>query len=415
MVKLAGARWGAARPVALVWALAVAAAGCATGAVSDAPERSSAAGGGGAPAVAAGRRSAALEAGGERRERAAPEEGPARLRVVAGGDIIFGRYLQSGLRFAGGPDPFQHLRPWFQAADVAFLNLETPITDVEPKVIRRYFGLDLKFRAPSDRVQALVDASIDVVSTANNHAEDIGEAGVADTLRHLGAAGIVAVGTSVDGDPLAPVMLERGGVRIGLIAATAKRNRGRPRPGERLSVAYLTLEQILAELPSRVREMRESGRYDTVWVSLHWGAEGERAMGRRYQAIAHAVIEAGADLVLGHHAHILQAVEAYGDGFIVYGMGNLIFDMHDLAGRETALFDMEMERGGDARWRVERLVVRPFLMAGPSSPPAPVTGAAARHILDPVRRLSWKTHGTAVEYEGDTLVWEREGGGAAAL
>ncbi|MCA9513528.1 MAG: CapA family protein, partial [Myxococcales bacterium] len=354
----------------------------------------------------AGRRGAegVAEAALARRELEVP---PERLRVVAGGDIIFGRYLRGGLRFAGGPDPFEHIRPWFREADVAFLNLETPVTDVEPKVIRRYFGFDLKFRAPSSSVAALVAAGIDVVSTANNHAEDIGEEGLADTLRHLGAAGIVAVGTSAEGDPLAPVVFERGGVRIGIIAATAKRNRGSPRPGERLSVAYLTMDQMLAELPPRVRALRESGRVDTVWVSLHWGSGGERPVGKRYQAIAHAVVEAGADLVLGHHAHILQAVEAYGDGFIVYGMGNLIFDMRDLYGRETALFDLEMGRGGDARWRVERLVVRPFLIKDPSSPPAPVTGAEARHVLDPVRRLSRGTHGTAVEYEGDALVWER--------
>ena len=338
--------------------------------------------------------------------RRAEHTAPRALRLVAGGDIIFGRYIHGTLQFAGGPEPFVHLAPLFRAADLAVVNLETPITDADPPSKRSHAGW-LTFRAPPERTADLVDAGLDLLITANNHAEDCGPAGIADTRRHLDAAGLAHVGTHPDGDPFAPVTLDIGGLRVAVLAATSKRNRGRPRPGERVPVAYLTLDDTLAQLPDRVRAVRARGEHDLVIVSLHWGAGGERHVHGKQIAIARALIDAGADLILGHHAHILQAVERYGDGFVVYGMGNLVFDMREREGRETALFDLTLAPRG-ARWRVERLVVHPFIYDTPKTPTRPATAEEAGIILAPVARDSRVRFDTHLVREGDTLVWTRD-------
>jgi len=337
--------------------------------------------------------------------RRASEETPPSLRLMAGGDVVFARYIRGELRFVGGPDPFVHLRPLFRAADLAVINLETPLTDVLPRTRRTRFG-DLFFRAPPEMLDHLVDAGIDLAITANNHAEDCGEAGLADTIARLSAAGIAHAGTAADGDPLAPVTVEVDGVRIAVVAATSKRNRGRPRPGQAIPVAYLSIADSIERLPPIVRALREAGDHDLVVVSLHWGAGGERRVHPRQIELAHAVVDAGADLVLGHHAHILQAVEAYGDGFVVYGMGNLVFDMRDRYGRETALFDLRLAPWGH-RWRVERLIIRPFLIDAPTEPPHPVGGEEARRLLAPVAGASERRFDTPLTAVGDTLVWRR--------
>lgn len=333
------------------------------------------------------------------------ESRPGTFRIVAGGDVIFGRYIHGVLRPVGGDAPFAHLAPLFRAADLAVLNLETPVTEVEPRVKQTRAGF-LTFRAPPERVDLLVDAGLDLVVTANNHAEDCGPEGLADTLRHLADAGVAAVGTAVDGDPIGPVTVERAGLRIAVLAATSKRNRGRPRPGEQVPVAYLSLDDTLEQLPGRVEAVRDAGEHDVIVVSLHWGAGGERRVHPKQIAIARALVDAGADLVLGHHAHILQAVEAWGDGFIVYGMGNLIFDMRQRDGRETALFDLTLTPNGD-RWRVERLVVHPFLIDRPTVGPRPVEGAEARALLAPMASPSRARFATPLHPDGPRLVWER--------
>ena len=337
--------------------------------------------------------------------RRALDPGPPSLRIVAGGDVVFARYIAGELRFVGGADPFQHLAPLFHAADLAVVNLETPVTDVLPRSRRSSFG-DLFFRAPPEMVSHLVGAGIDLAITANNHAEDCGPEGLADTARRLAEAGIAHAGTDPGGAPLTPVTVFADGLRIAVVAATSKRNRGRPRPGEELAVAYLSIADSIALLPPIVRRLRDAGEHDLIVVSLHWGAGGERRVHPRQIELAHALVDAGADLILGHHAHILQAVEAYGDGFVVYGMGNLIFDMRDREGRETALFDLRLAPTG-GRWRVESLAIHPFLIDEPTAPPHPVTGPEAERILAPVARASEHRFGTVLRPRGDTLLWRR--------
>ncbi|PKN56191.1 MAG: hypothetical protein CVU56_17410 [Deltaproteobacteria bacterium HGW-Deltaproteobacteria-14] len=337
--------------------------------------------------------------------RRAPDPARPSLRIVAGGDVVFARYIAGELRLVGGADPFQHLAPLFHAADLAVINLETPLTDVLPKTRRTVFG-DLFFRAPPEMVSHLVGAGIDLAITANNHAEDCGPEGLADTTRRLTEAGIAYAGTDPGGDPLAPVTVVADGLRIAVVAATSKRNRGRPRAGEELSVAYLSIADSIAQLPPIVGRLRAASEHDLVVVSLHWGAGGERRVHPRQIELAHALIDAGADLVLGHHAHILQAVEAYGDGFVVYGMGNLIFDMRQRDGRETALFDLRLAPTA-GRWRVESLVIHPLLIDEPTAPPHPVTGAAAQRLLAPVVGASERRFGTALRPSGDAVVWRR--------
>ncbi len=351
------------------------------------------------------RRPPAVERG---RERVPTEAGAARLRVVAGGDVMFGRYVFRTLVPSGGDRPFEQLAPVTRAADLALVNLETPLSDVDPDELVRARKLPLRhlrFRAPTRYAGALADAGVDVAVLANNHAEDCGEAGLAETLLALEGAGVGAVGASVGGDPLAPLVLDVSGVRVAVLAATTRRNRGTPKPGQSVPVAFLTTSEMLEVLPARVRALREGGA-EVVLVTLHWGGEFTAWPNRRQQQLARALVDAGATAVLGHHAHVLQPVEAWGDGIILYNMGNLVFDMVRIDGRRGAAFELTLARApGAAGWRAEALVVHPLLTRRPGGAPALATGAEADAILDPLAQGSRARFETPLERVGDTLRW----------
>ncbi|MFT7582807.1 MAG: poly-gamma-glutamate capsule biosynthesis protein CapA/YwtB (metallophosphatase superfamily) [Myxococcota bacterium] len=327
------------------------------------------------------------------------------VRIIAGGDVIYGRYLKRGLRRAGGPDPFAAIADRLRAADLAILNLETPLTDVEPVIRPSAYGKWLKFRGPTAFARTLADSGIDVAILANNHAEDCGKQGIQDTMSSLSTAGITHIGTSLDGgDPFEPVQLPLDGRDVWMVAATAKRNRGKPRPGAWIPVAYGTIAQLTEWLPARVRALREGHPGRTIIVSLHWGAGFEARIHPGQIRLAHAVIDAGADVILGHHAHILQAIEQHGDGLIIYGMGNLVFDMRDRRGRRTALFDLTLRRR-DGRLRAAALTVHPLVIPNMRRGPQPARPDQHEDILKPIARPARKRFKTAVSATDDGLQW----------
>jgi poly-gamma-glutamate capsule biosynthesis protein CapA/YwtB (metallophosphatase superfamily) len=237
-------------------------------------------------------------------------------RLVFGGDVMMSRYV--GALAAAKKDPAWPLRDiasLFSAADLAFVNLEAPFSDHGPPARK-----GMIFKAAPEMVAALELAGIDVVSTANNHARDCGAYGIGFTLDWLANHGIAVVGTGASADAAHEgVVMERHGVRFGFLAYTFDQSNGNFKDKDE-RVAMLDAVRVARDVAVM------SARTDVVIVSMHAGTEYRPKPNDDQKRFAHAAIDAGAKLVIGHHPHVVQPVEEYGGGVIFYSLGNLVFD-----------------------------------------------------------------------------------------
>ena len=241
------------------------------------------------------------------------------IEVVAVGDIMMGTIYPNGEFLPPKNDcsrSFSMVKEYFANADILFGNLEGALTDSKESVrkcnnpdVCYIFGMPTKF------AQCLSDVGFNLISVANNHLGDFGEQGRASTVQTLQNAGIHFAGLL----RCPTAEFEKDGVRYGFCAFA-------PNAGT-VDVRNIPAAQEL------VRQLKE--RCDIVIVSFHAGAEGKTAQhvtrkaetfigenrGNVYE-FAHQMIDAGADILLGHGPHVTRAVEVYKDRFIAYSMGN---------------------------------------------------------------------------------------------
>lgn len=239
-----------------------------------------------------------------------------KIRALFGGDVIFSRGVAARMERTG-ESPLQLLAERFKSADLAFVNLESPFSDVPLQS-----QAEMVFRAEPAAVRHLVDAGIDAVSTANNHVRDCGSRGIEFTLEHLRKHGIVPVGTGRDeAEAYGGTVLERRGVKFGLLAYTFDQANGNYRDSDP-RIAMLDI----AKMQAGVAALRQKTGLGPVIVSMHAGVEYQAKPHPSQVAFARAAIEAGAKLVVGHHPHVVQTFEMYRGGLILYSLGNLVFD-----------------------------------------------------------------------------------------
>ncbi len=211
--------------------------------------------------------------------------------------------------------PLRDLAPVLAAADLAFVNLESPFSDRG-----RPIEAGMVFKAEPEMIDALEVAGIDIVSTANNHARDCGGYGVGYTLEWLSRHKIAVVGTAPTyEDAHAGTILTRNGIRFGFLAYTYDQSNG-----NHLDIDDRVANMDPAAMPVDVLNMRK--RADVVIVSMHAGSEYSPLPNPQQKAFARAAIDAGALIVAGHHPHVTQPWEHYHGGVIFYSLGNLVFD-----------------------------------------------------------------------------------------
>jgi poly-gamma-glutamate synthesis protein (capsule biosynthesis protein) len=218
----------------------------------------------------------------------------------------------------GFPALWADLVPLFQGADLAFGNLETPVAPTTGRP-----GVPFQFNAPESLPAALRASGFTVLATANNHAYDQGPRGVRETLERLRAERLVAIGSGADrAQAETPQVLERQGFRVAFLGFTDLFNIDLNRRATEPWVRPLDLEPALLA----VRAARAQA--DLVVVSLHWGNEYQHLPTKRQRDIAHALVAAGCDVILGHHPHVLQPVEWLEAGgrraLVAYSLGNFI-------------------------------------------------------------------------------------------
>jgi poly-gamma-glutamate synthesis protein (capsule biosynthesis protein) len=213
--------------------------------------------------------------------------------------------------------PFHKLAPLMCAADIAFINLESPFSDRAP-----YYEHGLIFHAPPDAIAGLKLACVAIASTANNHSRDCGPHGVEFTVEWLRSHGISPLGSSEsEATTHEGVILPRKGVRFGFLGYTFDQQNGNWRDIDR-RIATTDIPRMCRD----VADLRK--RADVVIVSMHNGVEYRTKPTLAQTAFGHAAIDAGASLVVGHHPHVVQATETYRGGLIFYSLGNFVFDQY---------------------------------------------------------------------------------------
>jgi capsule synthesis protein PGA_cap len=238
------------------------------------------------------------------------------LRLTAVGDLSF-----EGPQ-ADRPDfhSLAAVSPLFRQASLAIGNLECVLTREGTAVPGK-----CTLRGSPAWAAVLKEAGIGLVSLANNHAMDYGTAGLASTRRALREAGIHAVGAGANRrEACAPLFLEIGGRRVAFLARTSvivssPSYAGEEQPG----VAWFDPCETEAAIAAC------GARADLVVLLAHWGVEEYAYPAPSQRAAAARCIDAGADLILGHHPHVLQGIERRGAGLIVHSLGNFVFDEFD--------------------------------------------------------------------------------------
>lgn len=265
------------------------------------------------------------------------------------------------------------------SADVAMVNLESAITErgvPDPKELEdawdRYW-----FRAPASALDFLARSGVDVVSVANNHGADYGPVGLRDTLRAKEGGPLAVVGVGRDRrDAFTPHELTVKGVDIAVLAADASPREG---AGSVWSAGPDTPGLAAAHQPRPAHLLRAvraaDSDADVVVVYLHWGEELRRCPTSGQRSLATALVDAGADVVVGSHAHVLLGAGRLRGGYVSYGLGNFIW--YHTGQPDTGVLRLRIEDGEVVS---DELVPARI---GTWGEPWPVTGAdRARAIAD---------------------------------
>lgn len=272
---------------------------------------------------------AEVEVGGVEVVQSGFEDSPP-VSLGIGGDVCFGLEV-ADIVSARGPDyPWSEISPLFAGYDFTALNLEGPLcSSGEPNPNQVSFSV----RGSEKYAPCMAEAGVDAVCLANDHVMDYGSEGLEETLKAVGEQGIRCFGAGLSRDAAEqPAVLkgENGG-RVALLAfcdvAPSSYAAGEDVPG-------------LAEAdPARVRELVGKAAMEEphVVVFIHWGNVGSAEITSRQRELAHVCAEAGADLVVGSHPHIIQGIELWKGVPVLYSLGNLVFHSRSLEGRDGLL------------------------------------------------------------------------------
>jgi poly-gamma-glutamate synthesis protein (capsule biosynthesis protein) len=249
-----------------------------------------------------------------------------------------------------------------RSADLSVVNLETAVTDRGDRQPKEF-----TFRAPARAFGVLEQAGVDAVSIANNHGMDYGRVGLEDTLAAARSAGMPLLGAGQD-DTAAwtPLRREVHGVRVSVFAATDVLDdfaqstwpAGPGRPG-------LASAKDTGRLLDKVRA--ERAQADVLVVFLHWGKERQVCPTARQQQLAKSLAAAGADVVVGSHAHVVQPGGQVGRTLVRYGMGNFQFYAGGGPGANSGVLTVTVTRGGvtGSEWHPATIVGgAPMLLTG---------------------------------------------------
>ncbi|TCO22060.1 poly-gamma-glutamate synthesis protein (capsule biosynthesis protein) [Kribbella steppae] len=302
---------------------------------------------------------------------------PDELTLVATGDVLLHERLWTTAKRDGRNGDWDFapvmssVKPLVQGADLAVCHLETPLAPLGGP----YRGYPL-FQGPPQIAAALKQTGYDVCTTASNHSFDSGAAGVDRTLTTLERAGLRHAGTArTSAEAESPTIVDVRGVKIALLSYTYGFN-GLPYPdGDTWRAGTIDVPTI----KEMAKKARDAGA-DIVVVSCHWGTEYSSKLNDQQREVAPQLLaDSNIDLLLGHHAHVVQPMEQHNGKWVAYGLGNLIAAHREPSSpkAEGLLVRFTFKRSGD-RWITSAAEYAPLLM----------TDALPVRVLDVRRELA---------------------------
>ena len=258
------------------------------------------------------------------------------ITLVAVGDImlgdsamLIGRGVNSKIKEKGVKYPFQHVVSTLRTGDITFGNLECVLSEKSEKV---HSSQSLIMRGMPRSGEGLRYAGFNVLSLANNHTMEHGEEALFETMEVLSSYGIKYVGVVEDAKKdRNPIVVQIKGIKIAFLAYCLLHE----------DTAYCNVDN-----PSEIIEDVKKSRLqaDVVIVSLHWGDEFIQKPSPQQVKLAREIIDAGANVILGHHPHVLQGIEKYHGGIIAYSLGNFVFDKWQKYLRESIILRISLSK-----------------------------------------------------------------------
>jgi poly-gamma-glutamate synthesis protein (capsule biosynthesis protein) len=284
---------------------------------------------------------------------------PGSFTVVATGDVLIHPALTAQAEEDGGGTRdfkplFAGIKPVIEAADLAICHMEVPLATADGP----FEGYPL-FYAPPEVADAVAATGYDTCSTASNHTFDHGAEGAATTLDALDAADIGHTGSArTETEADTPLVTEVNGVKVGQVSFTFDYNQGTEEP-EPWMGNEITVDGVL----DAARKARAAGA-EVVIASLHWGIEDQHEPTADQRDTAEAILaDPAVDLIIGHHAHVVQPFEKFGDKWVAYGLGNSVAKHEEPRGTtEEGLIARFRFTKSDVGWKVDKAEYIPTLV-----------------------------------------------------
>ncbi len=267
--------------------------------------------------------------------------------------------------------------PYFENDDLTIVNFEGTLSDKGSRQSKQF-----AFRADPEYVNILTSSSVEAANLANNHSRDYGEESYNDTITNLEAAGI----TTFIGDKVE--VREANGVRVGLVGIYCLTDEGK---------------QKLEPAMEKVKELNP----DIIVVSFHWGQEKATKPNSTQKELAHKAVDLGANLVIGHHPHVLQGIEKYNGTYILYSLGNFCFGGNtNMSDKDSAMFRQSFTIDADGNVADDDAVeIIPFRATSSDNKndycPKPATGEQREKIIKKLTTYSEALGSDAVLYFGE--------------
>ncbi|KJE28422.1 bacterial capsule synthesis PGA_cap family protein [Geobacillus kaustophilus] len=308
-------------------------------------------------------------------EQAAPKPNEVRITLSAAGDVTLGRDGNYGYAYSFDEEAKKHglryftkyIEPIFKKDDFTTVNLETTLTTSTRKASKTF-----RFRGHPSYAKILTYGGIDAVNLANNHTYDYLQRGYNDTIASLKKENIGYFGRTLR------LMKTVKGIQIGVLGYEGWSNTS-------------TLRRQIA---NDIRTLRKQGS-DLILIHFHWGVERSYVPNSTQKALGRFAIDSGADLVVGHHPHVIQGIEEYKGKFIVYSLGNFMFGGNkNPSDKDTFVFQQTFSFQNGKRTAKKEIRVIPFHISSVTTrnnyQPILLTGKEANRVKGKIISLSAK-------------------------
>ena len=266
------------------------------------------------------------------------------LTVDFVGDVMFGRYINQYAQSNGYDSIFEDVAPFFKNSDLTFANLECAVLK-DP--VSTYTKADKKIHLHCNYnlIEAAQRSGINVFGASNNHGFDYGNRPVEELIEYFRKNDVYYNGIGTDiVDAAKYTLIDCKGYRIAFVAITDVYYKEACASVDRsgvLATTYGDYNQLVNDA---------SRNADITIVYFHWGEENDISRNKEQTNLGHKLIDAGADIIIGSHPHVLQEVEKYKDGIIFYSMGNFIFDQGTTFSRDSVIVEMNLDKHGEAEF-----------------------------------------------------------------